>query len=106
MIYLMNSPVLTRYGVWRFAPLPVEAVREQLQQNPYTSAIGHESTAHFLSRLLDINIESNRIQVEMGNQDKAIIFRIKSRLTEGRVLTVDEMAKIPYELGQLEWLGN
>ncbi len=106
MIYLMNSPVLTRYGLWQFSPLSVEAARHLLQTTAFTSAIGHDSTAELLSHLLDMPIAANRIQVELGSGDQAVVFRIKTRLPEGQILTAGEMANIPYELARLDWLGE
>jgi len=106
MLYLMNSPVLTGYGTWKFLPVTTQAARNLLKNTPYTSAIGHESTARFLSTLLGLDIPVNRIQVDLTAEDIALVFRVKIRLAEGIVLTASQIADIPYELGQLQWLSS
>ena len=102
MLYLMNSPVLTGYGGWRFTgPVPVENIRSRLKEEPFTSVIGHESTATFLSRLLEQTVEVNRIRADLQPGDQAVILRLTARLAEGATLSVDELNRIPFELGLL-----
>ena len=101
MIYLINSPILTAYGEWRFeGPLAVDNTRS-LIAGSFTSAIGHESSASFMSSLLGVPVAVNRITITMQPGDAALVLRIKSRLPEGKVLTSEEMAEIPFELGWL-----
>jgi len=102
--YLLNTPILTDYGRWHFSgPLSLEHARAHLGHG-FQSAIGHEASAQFLSQLLDIPVPMQRIAITMQSGDSALVLRIKSRLPEGKLLTREEIAAIPYELGWLERL--
>ncbi|MEQ1525996.1 MAG: YddF family protein [Gallionella sp.] len=99
--YLLNTPILTSYGEWNFTgPLTVEQAQTHLK-NGFQSAIGHEASAQFLSQLLGVEVPMNRIAVTMQAGDTALVLRIKSRLPEGKLLTREEIADIPFELGWL-----
>lgn len=101
MIYLLNSPILTAYGEWRFEGPLALARAKSLIADGYTSAIGHEASAAFMSSLLGANIVANRIAIELQPGDAALVLRTKARLPEGKVFTAEEMSEIPFELGWL-----
>lgn len=101
-LYLLNTPILTNYGVWRFTgPVSIEQAKVRIADG-FESAIGHEASAQFLSQLLDVKIEMRRITVAMHAGDSALVLRIKSRLPEGKLLTQQEINDTPCELGWLE----
>lgn len=105
MRYLLNSPILTGYGDYRFSgPLEIEAARTQARQG-FTSAIGHEASARLLSLLLDMDVPVNRVSIAMQPGDCALVLRVKERLPEGVVLTADDLARVPWELSLLERLA-
>ena len=104
-LYLLNSPILTSFGSWNYSPLTTDQVKELLTENDFTSAVGHESSAKFLTLLLDVNVEQNRIQIKMQTGDKAITFKLLERLPEGIILTESEIAKFPFEFGLMEKIG-
>lgn len=99
-LYLLNSPVLTAYGHWRFEPLAVEQARALAQQG-FASAIGHPASAQLLSELLGIPVPVNRVAIAMQPGDQAIVLRLNCRLPEGKVLSAEEMKGLSFELGML-----
>jgi hypothetical protein len=102
VVYILNAPILTNYGEWKFTgPIGIDQARKYLSQG-FESAIGHVASAQFLSQLLGIEIAMSRISVAMEAGDSALILRIMARLPEGQVLSVQEMSAIPYELGWLQ----
>jgi len=100
-IYILNSPILTAYGRYTFKPVSLEEAKNLLSSSKFVSAVGHASTAQFLSRLLGVHVPAQRVRVEMQPGDIAIVFRLLERLPEGKVLSEEELQQIPYQLGLL-----
>jgi len=106
MITLLNTSILTSFGQYQYSPATIESARRLLADAPgWQSAIGHESTAAILSRLLDIDVPVNRIQYQQGVGDVAIVFKLRGRPPESAVLTVEQLEEIGYDFGVLRRLS-
>lgn len=99
-LYLLNSPIVTAYGDWRFEPISVETAQKLLREG-YLSAIGHQASAQILTALLGVEVPVNRVPVYLQPDDQAIVLWLKERLPEGKVLTEEEMKTLRFELGLL-----
>ena len=93
--------MLTQYGEWRYeGPLDRQEVKKILSRG-FVSAVGHQSSADFMTQLLDIEIPMNRIQISMNKGDQAVILSLKTRLPETIVLDKEQIEALPFELGLL-----
>jgi len=103
MLYILNSAVLPlkegQQYVITARQVSIQEVRDMLQKEYYTSAIGHEATAKLLTDILGVDIPLNRIQITLQPKDRMLAFLLKKRLPEGTVIrTVEELEQIGYTL--------
>jgi hypothetical protein len=103
-ITLLNTSILTTYGTFDFQPISLAEAKDLVKNNETESLIGHASTADILSELLGIEVQTNRTEYLQNVDDIALIFKLKSRISEGRVLNRTEIEETGYEFGVLRRL--
>jgi hypothetical protein len=104
MIYVLNGPILTDFGLYRYKKITILQAKKILKNSTFVSAIGHEATAMFLSNLLEVEIQYNRVAIVMQEGDIALVFHLLTRLSEGQVLKLNELCSKDYTLGLLKKL--
>lgn len=101
MIFLLNTSILTDFGIFSYAEVSLDIAKQYVEREGFHSAIGHQSTTDVISELLEINCPVNRVNFKQGFGDKALVFKLKGRPEEGKVLTRDEIEAIGYSWGLL-----
>jgi len=98
MVYLVNAISPSMF------PIPCRLVlnhintdeAKELLEYMFYNAIGHAGTAAVVSKLLDKEIKANRANIYVNYNDRLIVFALKKRIEEGRVLSEDEINQIGY----------
>ncbi len=94
MLYLLNSAVLTSFGVFEHrGPLSFAFVETWLQKS-FVSAIGHQATADWIKTNFNKQVAVHRQEIQMRAGDQALVIRLTHRQAEGVVLPASEM---PFE---------
>lgn len=101
--YILNTPIITDFGSYTFKKCNVVDAQAFLDET-VESAIGHQATADVLGEILGEAVPCNRVAVTMQPGDIALVFRLKERLPEGKVLSREELLNLPYDLGLLQRL--
>jgi hypothetical protein len=97
MLYIANTftiSMLPNGGNVQITPIELEEVKSLLQGGNFTSAVGHFSTAEVISKLLGIEIPSNRISLSLKEGDILIVFQLLIRLEEGKILQAEEILSL------------
>jgi len=100
-IVLLNTSILTEFGSFEYKPIELDKAKDLIKQRGFVSAIGHESTASVMSSLLEENITMNRIEFKQQLGDTCLVFKLKGRPQEGKLLSKEEIETIGYEFGIL-----
>ncbi|RLG41407.1 MAG: hypothetical protein DRO01_02690 [Thermoproteota archaeon] len=103
-LYLLNSPILTGFGDWRYDEINEEEVKIYASRTGWSveSAIGHPGAAALLADILGLEIPVQRRRVELEPGDEAIVIQLQGpRLAPGEELSVEEMRARGFKLGRL-----
>jgi hypothetical protein len=82
----------------------IEEARQLLLSRGFTSAIGHQATATLLSQLLGIEVPFNRVTVKAEPGDILVHFVLRERIPEGKILTLEELQRLPFDFAVTEVL--
>lgn len=104
MITILNTSILTNFGAYNYHSISLLDAQQIVENNPFQSAIGHQATADILTSLLGVTVPMNRIQYSQQQGDTALVFKLKGRAEEGKILTVAEIEEMGYEFGLLKRL--
>jgi len=101
-VYILNTSILTNYGSFNYEPIQLNNAKEMISQRGFVSAIGHQSTADILTSLLEQDVKMNRVEYKQVKGDVALVFKLKGRPQEGKLLSMEEIQEIGYEFGLLK----
>lgn len=106
-LVLLNTSILSTYGSFTYAPLTLVQTRQLLTEFRDTgreiiSAIGHQTTAELLSALLEFPVAARRVEFRQTPQDVALVFKLRGRVPEGKILTRAELEALGYDFGVLQ----
>ena len=95
---LLNTSILTDDGVYNLHTISLEEARELVWENKSNldSAIGHESTAEIMTKLLGVHIPVNRQTFAQKVGQTALVFKLNKRPQEGTILSKEEIEEIGY----------
>jgi hypothetical protein len=85
-------------AIWKIEKLKTTEEAKALLSSvdcPIQSCIGHDATANVFSRLLGIDVPTNRITVKLSDGDAVLVGAIGQRLPEGKILSEEELKNIP-----------
>lgn len=99
-VTILNSSILTNFGSYTYEPLTLSEAKELIQEG-FESAVGHQATCEILSSLLKKDIPLNRIQYSQEIGETALVFKLKGRPEEGKILSTQEIRAIGFEFGKL-----
>lgn len=98
-IVFLNTTILTCDGDFNLQTVTLDDVKNILRDDcERLSAIGHESTAHVMTKLLGEAVSVNRIQYRQEKGDIAICFKLNGRPPEGAILSIDDIIEYGFEL--------
>jgi len=83
-VYLLSSMIIPLSFEYESATLTIREVSveeaRRILEGGFTSAVGHEPTARFLSRILGLKVEPNRETVYIHEGDVVIAVQFRERI--------------------------
>lgn len=100
---VLNTSIATADGSYTLRTVSAGYARDLIgRSREILSAVGHEATAQALSEILGTEVPVNRIQFEQQPGQVALVFKLRGRLPEGQVLTLEQLEKVGYDLKVME----
>lgn len=98
---LFNTSILTDYGIFGYTPLSLDDAVAIAKLENVESAIGHQATAEILTELLGVPVAVNRTNNKQSPGDQAVVFKLRGRPEEGKILSRADIDRIGYDFGLL-----
>jgi uncharacterized protein YbcI len=98
MLYLSNAfslNMLSSNATLKVSEVADEKVKELLSSDEFTSAVGHQSTADIMKDLIGVEVPANRVAIKLQKGDAILIFQLLVRIEEGKILSKEELQKLP-----------
>jgi hypothetical protein len=105
MIVLLNSPVITSDGTYRYRTISAAEARRLVAAEDWLSAISHSDTAVIVARELGIDCKPNPIVWHQAVGERAIVFRVMPRRGETTSRSREQLEGEGYSWGLLERLA-
>jgi hypothetical protein len=101
---ILNTSILTDFGVYHYQQIDLFTAKQAVSKE-FNSAVGHKSTCDVLTKLLEVEVPMNRIEYKQDLFEVALVFKLRSRPEEGKILTSEEIESIGYDFGLLRRLA-
>jgi len=92
-----RSFVFISEGDYSLRKINLEEAQQLAQEYEILSAVGHVSTAEILTELLGVHVPVNPIMFVQEPGQIALIFKLRGRLPEGKILNREEIENIGYD---------
>ena len=98
---MLNTSILTDFGKYDYYTISVDEANKIMANRTLDSAIGHTATAEIMNELFEPEIVANRQQFKQIKHQRAIVFKLRGRPEEGKILNREEIEAIGYDIGLL-----
>jgi len=106
-IVWMNCSIITSEGFFSKRKTSISEIKAKLGfVDSIFSAVGHQSTAEIMSKLLGVEVECNRVNYVQGTDDIGVVFQLRKRPEEGKILSIKEIEEIGYDFYFLKKLPD
>ena len=94
---ILNTSIITSVGTYKLENISLGCAKAEVNAaESIDSAVGHQSTAEILSGLIGVDIPMNRQNFAQVVGQKALVFKLKGRPPEGKILNRTEIEEIGY----------